>query len=278
MSHDNEKQAAVEALLGISTAEAKENPHYQKLQRAWSDTETGNHRSSEQLRAAILAAVGDESRKPARKITAWWYIVAAAMVLFTINLFIWLPTKTHLNTTLYTANEATQVVPNLGPGIEARIATAKSFVATRHGKWLQISAQKLEAEFQFKPKTQGERLTIKTPTADFEVVGTKFTLNADEKSATLRVLEGRVRVKSGKVDQLVKAGEYWSGGTPISTQKQEKPDSVKVVRIRLRLRNGSAFEGVLESENALQLRLRVPALQDQIVTIQKSDIAESKRN
>lgn len=186
----------------------------------------GMHR---QLRDWALAQTAQqlesEPASPPRRVTTWWILglAMAAALVFLLTGVRWQPRSypvllTHKSGVVNWSNEKGEWLPNLRPGTQLRTGTlalagtnSAAQIEFHDGTRVLITG---DGELAFSddgqkrmncrrgtlsawvsPQPKSRPMLLRTPTAEIEVVGTVFNVEAETAATSVMVEEGKVRVR-----------------------------------------------------------------------------------
>ncbi len=166
--------------------------------------------------------------RPIRASRKLWFYSAAASLLIAVTFLIFTITSTPetLNVVSKKGERKTHILPD---GSEM-ILNANSSASLVLDDWELDRQIKLEGEGYFKVKA-GSQFTVETSSGDVTVLGTQFVVHAVNGFFEVKCFEGRVRVKSGVEEEILKPRRAFrrinGGNAVVGTIEETSPAWIK---------------------------------------------------
>lgn len=307
MTDDELKKEAVDALLDRPQASNPANPYGQKLSGMFAAEPVPD---LGKVRARVLASRFTPQQQKTVK-PDWrnsYLALAAVALLFFTGIILLNRYQGGDSKNTETAEKAVQMkVANYAKSVVVYYRNAETLNTNLADKKLTVVAKNISASFSFDPNADVKALEIQTHGIRVSVIGTKFIVDSSERGTVVAVREGRVRVVTEKGEYIVAANQVLSAspdqkvpavtnsdnaalfdnfsnpGFDASKELQRKntgatgnADAVGTPPITVTLRSGTVVKGFLIREDAAAIQVRVPAMGNKALAIEKSEIIERR--
>lgn len=307
MTDDEKKKQAVDALLDSQSSRDPANPYSQKLSGMFAvDPLPDLGKVRERILAGRFSPQLQKTIKPEWR-NSYLALAAVALLFFTgiilLNRYAGGDPRN-----LQTTEQAVRMkAVNYAKSVEVYYRNADSLKTSLADKKLTLVAENISASFSFEPNQDVKALEINTHGVKVSVIGTKFIVDSSERGTVVMVREGRVRVVAGNDEFVIAANQVFStsadtrksavtnsdglvlfenfSNPQFDTNKELRPrilgkpgktDPAGMSPITVTLRSGTVVKGFLIHEDAAAIQIKVPAMGNKALAIEKSEIVERR--